>query len=280
MLALIAAFSLAQQSAEARTPSLTGDVRHHREFESKILGNKRDVVVYLPPQYESEPGRRYPVLYMHDGQNVFDGATSYLPNREWRADEAAEALIRAGMVEPLIIVGVANAGMARADEFLPTRAKRGDVEMGGRADDYGRFLTEEVKPFIDRTYRTKPGAKDTGLCGSSFGGIVTLHLGLTRPDVFTRLGVVSPSLWWDDGVMVKRVEGLAKKPPVKVWLDMGGDEGPQAVPDLLRLREAMVAKGWREGRDLRVVVEPRAQHNEDAWARRMDLILLWLYPAR
>lgn len=270
-----------QVAPTERKTSLTGQVIKVESFASTILGNQRPIWVYLPPDYDRETKRRYPVLYMHDGQNVFDGMTSYIPNMEWRADEAAESLIRAGLIEPLIIVGVANAGMDRGNEYLPTRAKLGQNEVGGNADKYGKFLTEEVMPYINKTYRTKTSAADTGLCGSSFGGVITMHLGLTRSDKFGKLGVVSPSVWWDNRILVKSVEALKKKLPLKVWLDIGTDEGgPGPVLDAGSLKNALVEKGWIEGKDLAYFVDPGAKHNEAAWAGRIDAILLFLYRAR
>jgi predicted alpha/beta superfamily hydrolase len=272
-------YFLQNQNPPARKSSIIGNVKAHPDFESKIMGNKRNIWVYLPPGYDKEPRRRYPVLYMHDGQNVFDGMTSYIPNLEWRADEAAEALIKAKAVEPLIIVAVSNAQMDRANEYLPTRRKWRDTEMGGRADSYGKFLTDELMPFVNKAYRTKTGPMNTGLCGSSFGGVVTLHLGLTRPDAFARLAVVSPSLWWDDKVLIKAVRALPKKLGEKVWVDIGTEEGPDSVANTLELRDAMVTKGWKEGKDLLVYVDGGAAHNEGAWASRFGEILMWLFPA-
>lgn len=278
LLSLAIAVAPAQDRPQPeRKASVTGTVRSIKGFESKVLGNARDVWVYLPPDYDREPTRRYPVLYMHDGQNVFDGMTSYLPNLEWRVDEAAEALIKTKLIEPIIVVGVSNAGMARADEYLPTRARAGQNEAGGKADLYGKMLTDELMPLIDKTYRTKRGPANTAICGSSFGGIVTLHLGLSRPDVFGKWGVVSPSLWWDDRVMIKRVVGLTKKPNARVWLDMGTNEGPGAVAQARELRDAMVKKGWVLGKDLVYYEDGFAVHNEGAWAGRMDTILRFFY---
>jgi predicted alpha/beta superfamily hydrolase len=280
-LVLALAAAPAPQDAEERRSSLTGDIRHHRDFASSHLGNSRDLIVYLPPEYERETRRRYPVLYLHDGQNVFDGMTSFLPNLEWRADEAAEGLIRAGLIEPIIIVGIANAGAERANEYLPTRLRlRGGEEVGGRADLYGRMLVEEIKPFIDRTYRTRPDRRNTALGGSSFGGIVTLHLGLTRPDVFGKLAVLSPSVWWDDRLMVRRVRKLARKPDTRIWLDMGTAEGSGAVENSDLLRDALVERGWRSGRDLAYYVDHGAIHQEGAWASRMPAILMYLFGRR
>ncbi|MCW5943744.1 MAG: alpha/beta hydrolase [Fimbriimonadaceae bacterium] len=281
-LGLILAFAVAvgpvqERPQPERKTSITGTVKSIKGFESKVLGNARDVWVYLPPDYDKEPSRRYPVLYMHDGQNVFDGMTSYLPNMEWRADEAAEALIRTKLIEPVIIVGVSNAGMDRANEYLPTKARMGQNEAGGRADLYGKMLTDELMPLIDKTYRTKRGPANTAICGSSFGGIVTLHLGLSRPDAFGKWGVVSPSLWWDERLMIKRVNALSKKPNARVWLDMGTLEGPGAVVQARELRDAMIQKGWVLGKDLVYYEDGFAVHNEGAWAGRMDMILSYFY---
>src|SRR5215831_10270041 len=168
--------------------TLTGNIQHHQSFRSKILGNRRDVLVYLPPGYRRLSGRRYPVLYLHDGQNVFDTATSFA-GVEWGVDETAERLIRTKIIEPVIVVAVANMGEDRVHEYTPTP---GVIEAKGRrkkrsrglARLYGRFLIEELKPFIDRKYRTKPDPEFTGLGGSSLGGLVTLAIGILYPDAF------------------------------------------------------------------------------------------------
>ena len=147
-------------------------------------------MVYLPPGYVEDTGRTYPVLYMHDGQNLFDPATAFGGN-EWRLDDTAEELIERGAIEPLIIVGIYNTGEQRIHEYTPTT----DPKLGGgKADLYGKMLVEEVKPFIEKTYRTLPGPENTGMGGSSLGGLVTLHLGIQYPQVFGKLAVLSPSV--------------------------------------------------------------------------------------
>jgi len=263
------------QTPPERASSLTGNVKHHPSFESKGLKNKRNLIVYLPPDYENSEAN-YPVIYMHDGQNVMDGNTSYIPNEEWRADETAEGLIRAGMMKPVIIVGIDNAGMDRGNEFLPTKVKRGNEEMGGRADGYIKFLTDEVQPFIEKNYRVAKGAKNTALIGSSFGGIITLWGGLKRPDRFGMLGVMSPSIWWDDKVMLKLVPDLGKK-NVKIWMDMGTDEGFRSVADSQAMRDVLVKLGWKSGQDLIYYEDPRAKHNERAWAHRLDMVFRYFF---
>lgn len=254
---------------QVKAHTVVGHVQALPDFESKLLGNKRDVLVWLPPQYDLEPKRRFPVVYLHDGQNAFDAATSFAG--EWKADEAATALIGARRIEPIIMVAVPNAGAERANEYLWSR----DRNMGGRGNLYGRFLTDELKPFVDRTYRTKPGPQDTGLIGSSLGGLITLHLGLTRSDVFGRLGVVSPSVWWNGREILAQV----KRVPARIWLDIGTDESASAEKDARDLRDVLVQKGWREGKDLAFYVDPGAKHNEAAWAGRIDSILTFLFPA-
>jgi len=255
--------------------TLTGNVTH-QTFRSEILGAKRRVWVYLPPRYDDQAERRFPVLYMQDGQNVFDGATAFLAGTEWRADETAEDLIERGLVEPLIIVAVDNGGERRITEYTPTEHEG----HGGGAPAYRRMLIEELKPWVDETWRTRPGPEDTGIAGSSLGGLVSLWIGLSRPDVFGRIGALSTSVWWDDGFILGFVASLPEKPPTRIWTDMGTREGSRAESGGRRLRDAILAKGWREGVDLRFVEAEGARHDEAAWARRFPAVLEFLYPPR
>ena len=275
-------FLLCGSAVAQRAHTLTGDVRLHKDFHSAILNNNRDIIVYLPPGYEAHKERRYTVFYMHDGQNIFDGATSFIPGQEWRVDEVAQSLIEAGKIEPLIVVGIYNAGAERVNEY--TAAADQKYKAGGKADLYGRFLIEEVKPFIDKTYRTKPDAKHTGLGGSSLGGLISLYLGLKYPTVFTRIAVISPAVWWADSQIVHYTEAQPRKPPLRIWLDIGTREGrdakeAQATVDGARLlKQTLVRKGWREGKDLKYFEAAGAEHNEKAWAARIDEILEFLFP--
>ena len=267
-----------------RQQTLSGDVRHHKSFHSTILNNDRDLVVYLPPGYDANPKLRYSVLYLHDGQNLFDGATSFIPGKEWQIDETAQRLIAAGKIEPLIIVGVNNTGKDRIDEYTPVQdAKR---KIGGKADLYGRMLVEELKPFIDANYRTIRDAQHTGLGGSSLGGLVSLYLGLKYPKVFGRLAVVSPSVWFADKHIVSYTNAFAAKPKVRIWMDMGTKEGgnaadaQKAVSDARLLRDTLIKKGWKLDKDLQYLEAEGAEHNESAWAERVERILTFLFPRR
>jgi len=261
--------------------TLTGDIRTHKKFHSQFLTSDRDVLVYLPPNYDSA-NTRYPVIYFHDGQNLFDGATAFIARKEWRVDETAQALIAAGKIEPLIIVGVYNAGNERTNEYTPTEDSK--HKMGGKADLYGRLLVEELKPFIDRTYRTRRSAKNTALAGSSLGGLVSLYLGLKYPHVFGRVAVVSPSVWFANQHIVGFVAALPKKPKVRIWMDIGTKEGrnqeeaQQTVRGVRLLYETLVKKGWQPGQDLSYLEAEGAQHNEAAWAQRVEPILKFLFP--
>jgi predicted alpha/beta superfamily hydrolase len=260
--------------------TLTGNIQQHRAFPSKILKNRRDVLVYLPPGYRRFSTRQYPVLYLHDGQNVFDAATSFA-GVEWGVDETAQRLIRQKLMEPLIIVAIANTGEERIHEYAPTPARIDPPKRKrskGLLRSYGRFLIEELKPFIDRKYRTKREAEFTGLGGSSLGGLATLALGLWFPNYFNRLAVMSPSIWWDDCAIYDIVDEVdeTKKPPLKIWLDTGTRE--PGWERAAGLRDRLVEKGWRLYDDLQYLEVEGADHSEGAWAGRIDPVLRFLFP--
>ena len=261
---------------QERVHSLTGNIKHHPAFASKVLGNQRNLIVYLPPGYETSK-RKYKVLYMNDGQNVMDGFTSFIPNQEWQADETAERLINEGVIEPLIVVGVDNGQGSRGDEYLPTAAKLGESSVGGNAKNYLKMLTTEVMPFINRTYQTKTGPSNTAMIGSSFGGIVSLYAGLTHPGTFGSVGVLSPSIWWDNREMLRRIERLETKPNLKIWLDMGTKEGYEHLLNARKVKHELIRKGWVIGRDLEYLEAAGARHNERAWSARMEPLLRFFY---
>ena len=253
-----------------QTRALNQEFRLHENFHSKFLKKDRDVIVWLPPGYDSEPAKRYPVLYMHDGASVFV---------LWRIDEIAKPLITSRQVEPLIIVMVHNGGTQddRFDEYTPTKPP--NFKSGGKADSYGRMLVEELKPFIDSEYRTLTDPANTGLGGASVGGIVSLYLGLKYPMVFGKLAVMSPSVSWDDKLIVRNVKGLKFKPALRIWLDIGTGEGQSAVDDAKDLRNALVKKGWGLNSDLIYFEAKGSGHNDEAFARRSEPMLKHLFPS-
>jgi predicted alpha/beta superfamily hydrolase len=279
--AVVSSWADVGRPVQAPHGHVTGRVEYLRGVRSRFLRRKRDIIIWLPPDYEAHRTRRYPVLYMHDGQNLMDATTSYVG--EWHVDETTQLLVQSGEVEPLIIVGVYNT----EDRFSEYTQVRGTGEFarhgGGKADSYGRFLVEELKPVIDRRLRTRPQAQYTGLAGSSLGGLVSLYLGMKHPDTFRRLGVISPTVMWAERDVIPRVRALRRKLPLKIWVDVGTEEwrhSQETVEDSRLLRDALLSRGWVLNKDLAYVEVPGAVHHESAWAARFGDVLKYLYPAR
>ena len=270
----------APQVGEAAVPvqkphTVVGDLRIH-EFRSSFLDASRTVAIWLPPSYEKDDVSRFPVLYLHDGQNLFDRATAF--GEEWQVDETAMALIHRGEIAPIIVVGVYNAGDGRVDDYTPSPDP--SHGRGGRVALHGRMLVEELKPWIDQTYRTLPSAASTALGGSSLGGLSTLYVGLRYSTAFGMLAVHSPAVWWDNRVIIRHVEALSGRLPLRIWLDAGTAEGAAVIPDLRALRDTLLRKGWRLGRDLAYLEVEGAGHDEAAWAARVAPMLHYFFHAR
>lgn len=270
------AFQRVLRLPNRRKETRRGTLDHIRGFHSAILGNDRDITIYLPPGYNDRDAPRYPVLYMHDGQNLFEPDRAFIPGQHWRLAEAADETIGGRTARPMIIAGIDNTGPSRIDEYTPTHdaARHG----GGKADDYGRMLIEELKPLIDAQFRTLPDAPNTALGGSSLGGLATLYLGLFRPDVFGQVAVMSPSVWWDERAVLAVVDRFAAPQRPRIWLDMGGREGVNGLMDARLLRDRLRAKGWQGEADFQYFEDRRADHSERAWAKRAPAVLEFLFP--
>ena len=270
---LRSAFDRIVRRENRRAAVRRGRLDRIENFHSAILDNDRNITVYLPPGYDERSELRYPVLYMQDGQNLYDPHLAFGGN-PWRLDNAADVAIGDRIAWPMIIVGIDNMGSARIDEYTPTRdeAKGG----GGRADDYGRMLVEEVKPMIDSRYRTIADAANTAIGGSSLGGLVSLYLALKRPDIFGRAAVMSPSVWWDKRMILREVDAFRGPDRPRIWLDIGGREGREALSDVRSLNQLMRAKGWNDS-NYRYHEEKRGDHSERAWASRAPMMLEFLF---
>jgi predicted alpha/beta superfamily hydrolase len=234
---------------------------------SNTLSNQRPVTVYLPAGYDADAGRRYPVLYMHDGQNLF-GADAMFGG--WRVGQTADRLIAEGSVEPVIVIGIGNTS-GRMQEYIPP-------QDGGRAQDYARFLIDELKPWVDGRYRTRSDAEHTAVAGSSLGGLVSLYLAWEHPDVFGRAASLSGSFWLENWA-----NGLATDQPpsgLRLYLDSGtaGASG-DSMQYTYGVRDALLRHGWVLNGDLQHVVDPGAAHNEQYWKARFDGVLRFLFPA-
>lgn len=242
---------------------------------SAILPDDRIISVYLPPAYADNATRRFPVFYLHDGQNLFDPHTSYVPGRTWRAGETADFMAATGKAQSVILVGIASTGLRRMPEYTPTR----DFRLGGgEGDFYGRLIIQELKPFIDRTFRTLSGRQHTGLGGSSLGGLISLYLGLQYPGTFGSLGVLSPSIWWDHRSILTFLTRPQPPPVPRIWLDIGTAEGARHVRDTLLLHRMLLERGWTASEDLQLLIADGAVHDEDAWAGRFGQVLAFLFP--
>jgi predicted alpha/beta superfamily hydrolase len=259
----------------------TGRIDRIAPHPSKYV-EPREVQVWLPPGYEDNNILRYPVLYLHDGQAVFDAA---MAGAEWRFDETAQTLVGERRVAPFIIVAVSNTAR-RMDEYTPTamtlpaeRTGTGRSERaGGGAQRYADYLIREVKPMIDDRYRTKRDVANTAVGGASLGGLVSLWLALHRSDVFGAALVVSPSVWWDDQFLLRDVTKASanEKQRPRLWLDMGTEEGREAIPAVRKLRNALIERGWRDD-NLHYHEATDATHDEASWALRVPAMLQFLY---
>ena len=261
----------------------TGDLRFH-QLSSRVFGNTRTIRVWLPPGYDTpaNAAKRYPVLYMLDGQNLFDACLSEVSHKEWQLDETMRRLIAAGDVPAMIVVGIDHAGAKRAHEYLPYKDHVSNPDMeepaGKRFPD---FLTSEVIPLVDREYRTLTGHANTGIGGSSYGGVASLYALMAKPNTFGFGLIESPTMWIGMGQLVRDTGPLVAW-PVKVVIATGGKENanPDATRfmiDLIRTVERNFrAVGYDES-TIRVTVDPEARHDEVAWAKRFPDAVKFLF---
>lgn len=254
-------------------------LKHYDSVRSPHLPSPRPITVWLPPGYDLEPQRRYPVFYIHDGQNLFDARTAF-GGVPWRCDETAERLIRTGAIRPVILVGIGNTA-ERIKEYGPSRKRPGVADL---SKAYGRFVAEELKPFIDSEYRTLTGPADTAVGGSSMGGLISLYICRWYPKVFGRCAAMSPSLWYNREAFLRTVRarsGWLKN--CRIWLDFGSREGYSQAgmqAGLQRVRDLAAAfreLGLEDIRDFHYAEIADGHHNEAAWGARFDQVLIYLF---
>ncbi|MGV3524866.1 MAG: alpha/beta hydrolase [Candidatus Sericytochromatia bacterium] len=260
-----------------RENSLNGHFVLHRNFRSRFLEAERDIMIYLPPSYKENAELSYPVLYMQDGNNLFDAAEAGM-GVEWQVDEHMESLVAQGAIEEALIVGIYNTA-DRDFEYTWNTMRNEDGEFeGGGGPRYARFLVEELKPFIDETYRTRPERESTCVAGSSLGGLISFYLALYYPDVFSRVGIVSPSLWWNHRQPLSDVSGL--QPELLIWVDTGTEEGQdprETVETTLEFVESMTQKGYIQGENLLFWLAQGGDHSEKAWSERVQDMLCFFF---
>lgn len=256
--------SLSKPKRKSKT-NIVGKIEYHRKFYSKALNNRRDIIVWLPPSYDKEKHRRYPVLYMHDGQNIMDPKTAYI-GVDWQVDETVMRLIKAGSLQEIIIVGIYN---------TPERLEEYSDSSKGRC--YMKFITEQLKPFIDKYYRTMTGKDFTATMGSSMGGLISFLLAWNYPEVFGKAACMSSSFYFDGDKainMVKEYKGEKKK--IKIYIDHGEDGLPRGQKMFCELTQ----KGYLIGTDIDYYYAPGADHTESEWAKRLERPLLFFFGTR
>jgi predicted alpha/beta superfamily hydrolase len=276
------------QSVPGRV-TMTGDCRLTKNFPSKILGNTRTIIVYLPPGYDQHSSDRYPVIYMQDGQNLFDEATSF-NGIEWKMDEAAQALIGQGDTPPFMIVGIYNTPQRNSEYTPPTLPADGKAADGSAAhgDLYARFVIEEVKPFIDKTYRTQTDRGHTSVGGAALGGLEAMYMGQTHPDTFGQIIALSPWLRQGDRKFTPQWIGDGKwLHDERVYIDMGttpGNNGGNypggaaaAVADGKDLAAALQSAGLAPDKDFVYKEMPGGKHDEPSWQGEIGSVLQWVF---
>ena len=263
-----------------RVQSVTGDLRLH-EFRSRVFHNTRFLRVWLPPGYDDSAniGRRYPVFYLNDGQNLFEASTSFT-GVDWQVDETADRLIREGAIPPIIIVGLDNAAANRIREYMPHRSLH-PILLRGQGSRYPDFLIKDVMPFIARNYRVATGPENSGLGGSSLGALIALYTAAVRPGIFGRLLLESPSLWASNRQMIRASRNV-KRWPERIFLatgtaEAGREDRDRSVVDDVRELAGILRRAGLDDRRLRIVIEEGAIHHESAWARRFPQALSFLF---
>ena len=276
-----------KQTDASRTPAgmirgetAIGDLRIH-PFHSRIYRNDRFLRVWLPPGYDDaqNAARQYPVLYLNDGQNLFEPATSF-NGVEWQVDETADRLIREQVIAPMIIVGIDNAGKDRLREYMPHRSFQ-PMMLRVQGTRYPSFLIKEVMPFVERHYRVASGPRTTGLGGSSLGALIALYTVAVSPGIFGRLLLESPSLWAANRQIIRQSRTV-RRWPERVFLatgsaEAGREDRDRSMVDDVQELAAILHRGGLDERHLRLVVEQGASHHESEWAHRFPDALSFLF---
>ncbi len=262
-------FTIENWQDQIGTHTITGNViQLDYNFYIPQLDRYRRIWIYLPPDYFTS-GNYYPVIYMNDGQNVFDYATSFAG--EWDADGTVENLINNGHI-PAIIVAIANGEVERIDEYSPWSHP---AYGGGQGDLYAHFIMDDLKPYIDMNYRTLPDRENTVIGGSSLGGLISYYMVLQYDEVFGKAIVFSPSFWFDDSVNIF-AENFVKEFDSKIYITSGLNEDVDMVPDINEVLSILTEEGFTED-EIISIVRSDGTHSEWFWNREFDEAYLWLF---
>ena len=240
-----------------------------KRFHLPQLRRKRRISVLLPWNYK-ETDRRYPVLYLQDGQNLFEADA---PFGTWGVDKQLAALASGGMGD-VIVVAIDHGGKERVREFLPYDSKRLGEGLGR---DYARFLAETLKPYIDKEFRTLPDRTNTGIGGSSMGGLISIYAGFMFPEVYSKFMIFSPSLWVSNNIYNEPVR-FANLPSTRIYLYAGGQEGSGMIVNSNRFKEMLNKRGYDATKlQMHLEIDPDGRHNEGRWGREFPKAVRWLW---
>lgn len=263
-------FSFTSWGTESRIKKgqITGKVRYHRNFNGKNI-LPRDIIVWLPPSYDSLKNKRYPVLYMNDGQNIIDPATSAF-GIDWQIDESADSLIKIGSINELIIVGIYN-----------TSKRSFEYSHSDLGNAYMKFIVTELKSYIDLTYRTLPDKNNTAICGSSLGGLISFMLLWEYNSFFSKAACFSPALKIDHLDYLAPIENYSGlKKDIKLYIDNGGKGVDKKLqPGIDQMLVALSELGYEMNKEILWIKDEEADHSESAWAKRVPAMLKFLFPA-
>ena len=263
-------FAFAQWRLHTRVPA--SRLRTHFVWSRFVVA--RPIDIYLPPEYDRDSTRHYPVLYLSDGLSIFCDARP-LPVPVWGVDRTMEQLSKAGEIQPLIVVAVHSVPGRRDNDY--TFAWDTARHTGGNGMAYARFLSEEVKPLVDRCYRTLPDRAHTAIGGSSLGGLFALSAALRHPDVWGQVAALSPSLWWANHAIQGDLEAFSPAAPRPVIYLSAGTAEPRIAPDTERFQRSLLAHGWRDTVTLRYDRAPGAGHTVAAWSRQISPCVRFLF---
>ena len=253
----------------AKTSTASANVKVLSEsFDMGTLQKKRNIWIYLPENYK-DTEKKYPVLYMQDGQNLFDKATSY--TGEWEVDETLDRLSASDGLE-LIVVGIDHGGQDRIDEYSPYKLKSYESKVQGH--NYVKFISEELKPFVDANYRSLPERENTGIMGSSLGGLISFYAAMEFDQVFGFAGVFSPSFELIDPSIAR--DDIAKPlTNTRIYLMCGDQESGNMAPEMKKMTEQLVASGF-DPANIRSEVIKGGKHNEELWKNEFESAVRWL----
>ena len=254
--------------------NITGLFKHVKGFVSKNLSRKRDLVILLPPSYFQKEAKktRYPVFYMHDGNNLFDPGLSFT-GVDWGVDEAYSRLVKSGKMKEIIVVGIYNTA-DRMAEYTPFVDKK---HKGGAGEQYRKFIVDELKPYIDQNFRTKTNREDTAIGGSSLGGLISIYIGFSNPEIFGSIMAMSPSVWWSEWKIINwTLNNIKPEDKTKLWIDIGTNEEGESY-GLVKLFAKKLKDNFPNYNEIRFLEIPGGLHTESAWRDRIDKPLTWFF---